>query len=122
MKKLLLLLLLLTSNIISAQDEFVRNFTKLSTSDSQQLNTKSYFRFNIEVDNEIYHTLKVENYEIMTLKQVSNTVNGKTKNNESYTMIEVYEINSGKYHLLQLFDTGEVRLILEDNNSLTFKN
>ena len=116
MKKLLLITLLLLSCVMClAQEPFVRKYTSsISVSNNvkgewQETDVTVVFNAGGVSDIVFYYP----NGYTRTFHQITNMVNGKTKNDEAYQIVECLD-NSGTRMAIQFFDDDTcLRLILD---------
>jgi hypothetical protein len=123
MKKLFLGLLLLSSISMFSQETFVKKYTSFITNNNYVIgkweSTDVTVVFNPKGIRDIvfYYT----NGSIRTYHQVTSTESGKTKNNESYQIVECIDDEDGAKVAIQLFDDDTcLRVIIDAGYYIEF--
>jgi hypothetical protein len=123
MKKLFLGLLLLLSISMFSQETFVKKYTSFITNNNYVLgkweSTDVTVVFNPKGIRDIvfYYT----NGSIRTYHQVTSTESGKTKNNDSYQIVECIDDEDGAKVAIQLFDDDTcLRVIIDAGYYIEF--
>jgi hypothetical protein len=123
MKKLFLGLLLLLSISMFSQETFVKKYTSFITNNNYVLgkweSTDVTVVFNPKGIRDIvfYYT----NGSVRTFHQVTSTESGKTKNNESYQIVECIDDEDGSKVAIQLFDDDTcLRIIIDAGYCIEF--
>ncbi len=122
MKKLFLGLLLLSSISMFSQETFVKKYTSFITNNNvigKWESTDVTVVFNPKGIRDIvfYYT----NGSIRTYHQVTSTESGKTKNNESYQIVECIDDEDGAKVAIQLFDDDTcLRVIIDAGYYIEF--
>jgi hypothetical protein len=123
MKKIFFGLLLLLNTSMFSQETFVKKYTSFITNNNYVLGkwekTDVTVVFNPKGIKDIvfYYT----NGSIRTFHQVTNTQSGKTKNNDSYQIVECIDDEDGAKVAIQLFDDDTcLRVIIDAGYYIEF--